>query len=145
MPITIHCSHCNAELQLKKENKGPEGLLECPKCGCTFRVCLATFNRECFAKIHPKTEWKKTEKKEEMDIQMDFPSIPESIKGDAGFTAEDVKKAFKRKRGRPKKNEKIIEEEIDKEQRIRQDEKKVEWQGGPMQEVPEEKDKKNAA
>lgn len=89
MPITIHCSHCETELQLKKENKGPEGLLECPKCGCTFRVCLATFDRECFAKIHPRTEWK-SDKKENpdkgMDIQMDYPTIPE-----------------KRKRGRPKK------------------------------------------
>jgi phosphorylcholine metabolism protein LicD len=124
MPITIHCPHCNTELQLKEENKGPEGLLECPKCKCTFRVCLATFNRECFAKIHPKTEWKSDKK-----IQMEI-----------GETLE------KRKRGRPKKNEKIIEKEIDKEQQIRQDknEPEPEWQGGPMQEVPEE-EKENAS
>jgi len=104
MPVTIHCPHCNAELQLKEENKGPEGLLECPKCKCTFRVCLATFNRECFAKIYPKTEWKA-----DKDIQMEI-----------GETLE------KRKRGRPKKD-------------------KVEWQGGPMQEVPKEKEEKNAS
>jgi hypothetical protein len=89
MPVTIHCPHDQAELKLKDDNKGPEGLLECPKCGCTFRMCLATFNRECFAKVHPKTEWK-SDKKEKpdkgMDIQDDFPAIPE-----------------KRKRGRPRK------------------------------------------
>lgn len=98
MPVTIHCPHCKTELELKKENKGPEGLLECPKCECTFRMCLATFNRECFAKVHPKTEWK-SDKKEKpdkgMDIQDDFPAIPE-----------------KRKRGRPKKVE-VPEEKVE--------------------------------
>jgi len=131
MPITIHCPHCKTELQLKEENKGPEGLLECPKCECTFRMCLATFNRECFAKIHPTTEWKPDKKKVEKagwksdkDIQMEIPEVLE-----------------KRKRGRPKKNEKIIEKEIDKEQQIRQDKNELEWQGGPMQELPDEEGK----
>jgi transcription elongation factor Elf1 len=55
MPVTIKCPHCiNTELVLKKDNKGPQGLLECPKCGCTFRVCLAMFNMKCYIKQYPK-------------------------------------------------------------------------------------------
>lgn len=87
MPVTIHCPHDQTELKLKDDNKGPEGLLECPKCGCTFRVCLATFNRECFAKVHPKTEWKSDKK-----VQMDVPEV------------------LQKKRGRPPKNVEKVEE-----------------------------------
>lgn len=54
MPIIIHCPHDKTELKLKDENKGPEGLLECPKCGCTFRVCLAIFNKDCYGRMYPK-------------------------------------------------------------------------------------------
>jgi len=93
MPITLKCPHDNAELEFVPDER-TGGFLKCPKCGCIFRVCLATFNRECFAKIHPKTEWKSDKKKTEMDIQMDYPAIPE-----------------KRKRGRPPKNVEKVEED----------------------------------
>lgn len=90
MSITIHCPHDKTELILIPDEKTPDGLLKCQKCNCTFRVCLAIFDHKCFSKIYPTTKWKEGSGK--------------PIKGDAGFTAEDVKQAFK-KRGRPKKVE----------------------------------------
>jgi hypothetical protein len=86
MPITILCPHDKAELVLVPDEKTPDGLLKCPKCGCIFRVCLAVFDRKCFSKIHPKTEWKSDKKQV--------------------VTIEDTLKAIeKKKRGRPKKVE----------------------------------------
>jgi hypothetical protein len=54
MPVTIHCPHDNAELSLEKDERTPEGLLTCPKCKCTFRVCLARFDMKCYAKQYPR-------------------------------------------------------------------------------------------
>lgn len=92
MPITIKCPHCKtAELE-KVPDKSPDGHLKCPKCGCTFRVCLAIFDKECYGRMYPKP----LEGPLHSDVHM-----PKKV-------------------GRPKKE-------------------KVEWMGGPMQELPEEK------
>jgi len=54
MPITIHCPHCkNVELKLQEDKRTPEGLLECPKCHCTFRVCLGIFDGKCYVRMNP--------------------------------------------------------------------------------------------
>lgn len=52
MSITVHCPHDKVELVLVPDEKSPDGLLKCPKCGCTFRVCLAIFDKDCYAKMH---------------------------------------------------------------------------------------------
>lgn len=54
MSIRIHCPHDNAELTLLKDEKTPEGLLQCPKCKCMFRVCLASFDMKCYSKQYPR-------------------------------------------------------------------------------------------
>jgi hypothetical protein len=48
MPITIHCPHDNTELEIVPDSRTPEGLFQCPKCHCKFRICLATFDKDCY-------------------------------------------------------------------------------------------------
>jgi hypothetical protein len=76
----MKCNHtgCNGNLVEQPEDKGRTNVFVCDKCGCT--LCLTT------VKYDPKCPML-GKKKEGMDIQDDFPAIPE-----------------KRKRGRPRKN-----------------------------------------
>lgn len=53
MPITIHCPHDKTELVLVPDKKTPEGLLECQKCHCMFRVSLAIFDHKCYGRMYP--------------------------------------------------------------------------------------------
>lgn len=94
-PIVIHCPHDKAELELVSDVRTPEGLLRCPKCHCKFRVCLATFDKDC--------------------LRLRGNGPKSGVLLTTPFSIEMPKK-----RGRPAKKE------------------KVEWQDGPMQEVPEE-------
>jgi hypothetical protein len=118
MPITVHCPHDKAELELVPDKKSPDGLLECPKCHCTFRVCLAIFNRQCFAKIHPTTDWKPDEKitmtiRKTQDYTPDaklVAAIKEKQKDTVEWVGGPMQEVpAKRKRGRPRKID-VVEE-----------------------------------
>ena len=92
MPITVKCPHDNAELDYIPDKK-TGFYLKCPKCGCTFRFCLAVHDGACYRKRfgEPKTKAKKSV-----------------------FPVEDSKITKKMS-----------------------EEKKVEWIGGPNQEITE--------
>ena len=69
--IKIHCDHDNAELELVKDNRTPEGLLRCPKCKCMFRVMLVSNDAKCYNKRFPQKviEVTKVTKKRKMPPQ----------------------------------------------------------------------------
>ena len=76
MPIKLHCPHENAELDLVKDERTPEGLLKCPKCKCMFRVMLVTNDAKCYDKRFPQkkvTEVTKVTKKAKKPVLLTTP------------------------------------------------------------------------
>jgi len=45
------CKHCGTELEEKNSSKSGT-YYECPKCKCTFKMCLIRFDTKCYSKIH---------------------------------------------------------------------------------------------
>jgi uncharacterized C2H2 Zn-finger protein len=68
--ISVKCPHDNAELKLVEDKKIGD-YLECPKCKCIFRVCLAVYNKDCYTRMQGIPKKRKRKKDEGEMIQKD--------------------------------------------------------------------------